>query len=127
MARLAIIDDEEGIRDVLTGLLEQAGHDIVAFADGAEALEALNLEEADLVITDLVMTTPGEKVIESLRSSGSDVPIVVVSGYLEDRDLQHLMDLGATRCYQKPIQPASFLAVIDLLLPSAGEAENPPA
>ncbi len=116
MSRVVAIDDEDIVREVIANLLERDGYDVVEFDDGAPALEAADLETADLILTDLAMPTPGERVIEAVRQQGISTPIVVLTGVLESKDMDRLMALGADRVLEKPIQAASFLSTVELLL-----------
>ncbi len=55
MARILVADDASDIRDVISMILERAGHDVVAVADGAAAFELHQQVEFDLIISDFSM------------------------------------------------------------------------
>ncbi len=68
MAKIVVMDDENTIRVAITRVLERDGHEVLAFEDAAPALEEVNWEEIDLVVSDLVMPTPGDQFILILQS-----------------------------------------------------------
>ena len=53
------MDDEDAIRTAITKVIEHEGHEVLALPDAATALEEVNFEEIDLVVSDLMMPTPG--------------------------------------------------------------------
>jgi CheY-like chemotaxis protein len=68
---ILVVDDEDGIQNLLQELLESAGHHAVVAADGREALKILAREQiVDLVITDLVM--PNQDGVERRRDVAGD-------------------------------------------------------
>lgn len=84
MAKLVVIDDEEAILDLLKFYLEDLGHEVTTFADGAKALAYLKTSPVSLVITDMRM--PGVSGIDICRWAGSQgrkQKIVAMSGFTE--------------------------------------------
>ena len=60
MAKIVVMDDEASVRGVLQRALQMDRHEVLAFEDATLALEEVDFNEIDLVITDLVMPTPGD-------------------------------------------------------------------
>ena len=60
MAKIVVMDDEASVRGVLQRALQMDRHEVRAFEDATLALEEVDFNEIDLVITDLVMPTPGD-------------------------------------------------------------------
>jgi CheY-like chemotaxis protein len=58
MARVLVVDDEEGVRSFLAETLETDGHSVATAADGVEALARLALGRFELLVTDLSPTSP---------------------------------------------------------------------
>lgn len=114
--RLLIIEDSADFRDMLTELLQRQGYETLAFDDPTPALAEVDLSTIDLIITDLVMETSGKRAIEFIRSQGITIPIVVLTGYLEDKEVEHLIEIGATRVLEKPIKVSQLVSNIQLLL-----------
>ena len=122
--RLLVIDDSTGFRDMLTEMLQRQGYEILAFEDPLPALAEVDFTTIDLIITDLVMETSGERAIESVRSQGITIPIIVLTGYLEDKDIEHLIGIGATRVLEKPIKVSQLMSNIQLLLGEECESDS---
>lgn len=81
MARIIVIDDNAGIRTVLRQILEAAGHEVFAAANGAEGLEMHRAKESDIVITDILM--PEKEGLETIRELLDVYPglrIIAMSG-----------------------------------------------
>ena len=66
----------------MNALSEMKGHTVYVFEDAQPALEEIDFDTVDLVITDLTMPTPGEKVIRTIRERGSQVHITVMAGHI---------------------------------------------
>jgi two-component system cell cycle response regulator CpdR len=82
MARILLAEDDHSMRVFLTRALERAGHDVVAAADGEEALAALAIEGFDLLIADIVM--PGLDGIELARRAAIAAPalrVMFITGF----------------------------------------------
>lgn len=81
MARLLLIEDDEGVRTVLRRMLEQAGHTVIEAHNGKEGLGLFQRASADLVITDIVMPEKeGLEVVKALRDTHPPVKIIAISG-----------------------------------------------
>ena len=81
MARILVVDDEEGIRTLLRNILVREGHHVTTAADGVEALQVVDTQPVDLVITDLIMPEKeGVETISELRKRFPAVKIIAMSG-----------------------------------------------
>ena len=123
MMRLLVIDDSDGYREMLTELLEHQGYEVLGFEDPAPALATVDINTIDMILTDLVMPTSGERTIEELRGQGITIPIIVLTGFLEQKDVEHLIGIGATRVLEKPPKVSQLIASIELLLGEGLESD----
>lgn len=122
MPRILIVDDDAGMRLLLTRILTAAGHDVQEASDGAVALETYASQPSDVVITDLVM--PGKEGLETireLRRRDADVRIIAMSGggsggHGTDGYLKTAKLLGANRILAKPFTPGEVLKAITEVL-----------
>ena len=73
MEKILVVDDEQGLRDVLSIMLKRAGYAVTAASDGDEAIAQVQKEIFDLVITDLKMPRVGGlEVLKAVKAaSGS--------------------------------------------------------
>ena len=120
MAKILVIDDDEQIRAVLGKMLQVAGHEVAAAADGAEGLEAFGRQPFDLIISDVLMPKKGgPETIAALRSIRPGLKIIATygGGHLAGVDsLVTAESLGADRLLAKPIPLEELLATVSDLL-----------
>ena len=77
-----VVDDEPGVARMLGTFLQTAGHQASVFLDGAEAVEAFQKGEFDLVVVDLAMPgMDGWEVARRINEISPDVPIIVATGW----------------------------------------------
>ena len=115
MAMVLVIDDMDSIRKVIAERLKREGHKVLGFPDAAPALETVDFATLDLVITDLVMPTRGEEVIQAFRSQGLATPIIVLSGVLKPEDRERLTSMGASTVLAKPFKLMGLLGAMEQL------------
>lgn len=119
MARLLVVDDEEGDRLVLKSILERADHEVFVASNGREALELYEGKGIQVVITDLQMKdVHGLELITIVRDFDPRPPIIAVSGTGE-LQLEMAQALGATRALTKPVRPEELLAAVADVLAGA--------
>jgi DNA-binding NtrC family response regulator len=102
-ARVLVVDDDLACRILAALLLEKAGHSPTAVATVSRALERIDDEGADLVLTDL--TLPGESGLDlliALRERRLDTPVVVMTGSDDVELIARALELGATTVLRKP-------------------------
>jgi chemosensory pili system protein ChpA (sensor histidine kinase/response regulator) len=82
MARLLIVDDDPGVRSVLSAGLRRAGNDVSWACDGLEALEGMRAQRPDVVLTDVSMPwLDGWELLQACRADASmqSIPIIMMS------------------------------------------------
>lgn len=114
--RVMLVDDDDLVRNALRRILERAGHRTECFADVATALHALRADaaRADVIVTDLSM--PGASGLDfaaRLRTVAPRIPLVLVSGYLDDANSERAWALGVRLQLHKPVDAADLLRAID--------------
>jgi len=127
MPRILVVDDEQPIRESVSTYLTRAGHECDSLPDALPLLESQGLEGVDLLILDLAMPTPGEMAIRAIRQRGEDLPIIILTGVMDQKSIDQLMELGATRVLEKPVRLAHLVSLVDLLIaaaPDSGMADN---
>ena len=79
--KILTIDDEPGIRDSFRLFLEDCDYDVLDAEDGKIGLEIFQREKPDLILVDLRMpVVDGLKVLESVRKTSEETPVIVLSG-----------------------------------------------
>src|SRR3954469_3826057 len=103
MAKFLIVDDEQGIRQLLTLVFERAGHQVRAAENGRRALEMLRAEPADLIISDVKMPDIGGiELLTSARELLPDVAVVMMTAFATVETAREAFKLGADDFIQKP-------------------------
>jgi two-component system cell cycle response regulator DivK len=117
---ILLIEDNEQNRYLVTFLLERHGYTVLAAPDGARGIEvartmvpALILLDIQLPVMDGYAVARALRAIEGLR----DVPIVAVTSYAMLGDRERALDAGCTGYIEKPINPATFVAEMELAFP----------
>lgn len=125
-ARILVVDDDPGIRDVLGDYLARHGYEVRAAADGAEMDRALAERPADLVVLDLMM--PGEDGLSICRRlAEAGPPVIMLSAMGEETDRIVGLELGADDYLSKPCNPRELLARVRAVLRRRREpAGDPP-
>jgi DNA-binding NtrC family response regulator len=127
--RILVVDDEKIKRVTLADDLAGQGHDVVAAADGAEALRVLEEERFDLVVTDLKM--PGIDGLELLKrvkqSSPPGVEVIMMTAYGSIPVAVEAMKLGAYDFVTKPFRNDDLFPLIARIERRRQSAESPSA
>ncbi|MDP9112866.1 MAG: response regulator [Acidobacteriota bacterium] len=108
-ARILLVDDNANGLAARKSVLEELGYRIVACASGADALEQFADAKFDLVVTDYKMPRmDGLELISHLRKATPDLPIVLVSGYVDSLGMNE-SSTGADVVIQKSANEVSHL------------------
>jgi signal transduction histidine kinase/ActR/RegA family two-component response regulator len=102
-----VVEDDAGVRAMVREALEAAGYGVVTASNGREALQEIRDAGTDvsLVITDVIMPEMGGREMwERLVSDGIDVPLIVMSGFPQEEEVDAL-SRGAAAYLQKPFGP----------------------
>lgn len=95
MARILIAEDEEALRAFIARALGQDGHEVVATADGGEALDALTRERGrfDLLLTDIRMPVmDGIALALAAARDWPELTVLLMTGYADQRERAHGLD-----------------------------------
>jgi CheY-like chemotaxis protein len=113
---ILVVEDDSLNRKLICTVLRQEGHGVVEACDGAQALELLNTQRFDLMITDFVMPkVNGLKVIEQVHPLRARMPILFITGYLSANSAQAILD-GTGEVLQKPFEIAVLKSTVQRLL-----------
>jgi two-component system response regulator ChvI len=102
MAIIALVDDDRDVLALVATMLESEGHHVVAYPDGPTALNGLTALQPDLAILDIKMPQmDGVEVLRRLRQK-SDIPIIFLTGRLDETDEVLGLRIGADDFIRKP-------------------------
>lgn len=120
--RVLIVDDSPMMRGFVRRVLNLSGLEIAVLSeasDGQEALDLLEREGADLVLTDINMPNmDGETFVRKMSEQGllSTVTVIVVSTDATESRIEHLRSLGARGYLSKPFVPETLRAEVERLI-----------
>ncbi len=133
--RILIVDDAAVNLFILETVLKGGNYEVVAAADGVEALERLRQGTFDMIVSDILMPRmDGFQLCRECKNDPAlrDVPFLFYTGtYTETKDRDFALSLGADRFIVKPMESKDFLAIIaDVAAgprPEGAEGESKPA
>lgn len=111
MTTILVVEDDPIIRTTVEYALKRSGFETRGASNGNEALEAAAAAEPDLVLLDLMLPgIDGYEVAHRLRTSGRDMPIIMVTALDQERDKVRGLDAGADDYITKPFSMEELLA-----------------
>ncbi|WP_206785097.1 response regulator transcription factor [Amycolatopsis sp. MtRt-6] len=115
--RILVVDDDRAVRESLRRSLEFNGYQVQLASDGAQALEAIIADRPDAMVLDVMMPRlDGLEVARRLRSTGDDLPILVLTARDTVSDRVSGLDAGADDYLPKPFALEELLARLRALL-----------
>ncbi|MBP7275122.1 MAG: response regulator [Kiritimatiellae bacterium] len=131
MATILIVDDNESLRGFLCRIVEKAGHRAVTARNGIEAIECVERESVELVISDIFMPeSDGVELIRNLKKLRTGIKIFAVSGGGKFGDMDALQAArlcGALRIFIKPFSTDDMISAIREAVGDPAEPPNPHA
>ncbi len=129
MANILVVDDELGIRDLLSEILFDEGHQVELAENAAQAREARQRMRPDLVLLDIWMPdTDGVSLLKEWASAGLlTMPVIMMSGHATIDTAVEAVRIGALAFLEKPITLQKLLKAVEqgLLHPAPGKASAP--
>ncbi|MCJ2512736.1 MAG: response regulator [Candidatus Thermoplasmatota archaeon] len=113
MARVLIVDDEESIRTTLGAFAKKDGHTVSLASDAIEALDLLDKEPFDVVVTDIVLPRKsGVVLLGDIREAQPDVQVIMVTGEPEVGTAAEAVRKGAFDYLAKPVSKDAITKVV---------------
>jgi CheY-like chemotaxis protein len=112
--RVMLVDDDDRMRQVLAKLLQTSGFDsITQVSDGRQALDLLQSDQVDLIVTDCSMPEmDGIALVTALRARGDHTPVIMLSGQDDPQLIVRAIRAGVNNYIPKPIHPENFFEKI---------------
>jgi two-component system response regulator AtoC len=111
--KILVVDDEPGLRSVLSTILREEGHELSTASDGVAALEALEKESVDLILCDVRMPRlDGLSFLTKYRESDGRAIVIMMSAYLDDEAALEAMRRGAYDYIPKPFRADQVVLIV---------------
>jgi DNA-binding response OmpR family regulator len=109
--KLLLIDDDEDVREIVTGVLSELGYEIREADNGETALKILTEFSPDLLLVDFAMPgMNGAHVVKAARASNDKIRILFVSGFADSSVLESAVD--SAPLLRKPFRPSELAAAV---------------
>lgn len=114
MSRILVVDDEDAVRDVTVEILRRSGYRPHGVPSALHALELLEDEPFDLVVSDVTMPDmTGVEFLSTLRDRRPELPVVLMTGGSEHPEqTEQAAELGASALLYKPFSHHELQAVV---------------
>ena len=121
MASILLVEDSPEVSLTVSEVLQQEGHEVVTAGNGDEALAVVGKQTFDLIVSDVWMPgTDGISLLKELRSSGNQVPVIVISGGAPNAPLSYTAPLastfGADTVLYKPFEMDELIEAVNTAL-----------
>jgi two-component system response regulator FlrC len=109
-----VVEDDCALREALCDTLMVAGYDVRPAADGATALDVLEREAVDLVVSDVQMQPmDGHALLGLIRARQPNLPVILMTAYGSIRQAVDVMRAGATEYLVKPFEAHALVELIE--------------
>jgi two-component system, cell cycle response regulator CpdR len=117
MAHILIAEDNESVREYVTRGVQSFGHSVTVTQDGGAALDAARAQKFDLLLTDIVMPVmDGIALALAVSDIAPDMPIIMMSGYANERQRAYNLDSLIADILSKPFTLGELRTTIDRAL-----------
>jgi DNA-binding response OmpR family regulator len=117
MFHILVVEDNANTRKLMEAVLTQHGYQPILARDGLEALEVLDRKHVDLIVLDIMMPRmDGYEFTRTLRESGCELPILMVTAKEQYSDMEEGFLSGTDDYMIKPINPGELLLRVRALL-----------
>jgi FixJ family two-component response regulator len=113
---VAVIDDDQSVRESLPDLLRELGYSVLAFSSVEEFLASDCISETKCLVLDIRMPgMSGPDLQQELRDRGQEIPIIFITARADERVRAHLLHRGAAACLFKPFSDTALLAALNVV------------
>jgi FixJ family two-component response regulator len=114
---VAVVDDDESVRESLPTLLSECGFEVQAFASAEAFLASGSLGETSCLVLDVAMPgMTGPELQQELSLRGRTIPIIFITGDRDEAVRARVLKLGAVACLSKPFSDSALLEALDIAL-----------
>ena len=111
-----LLEDERDTRELLARALDRHGYRCVAVGDAGAALDVVDRETVDVVVTDVVIGADDRRglgFLSELKARGSRAPVVVITAYADVEKVKFALNEGAAQLLEKPFRAPELVQAIE--------------
>ena len=113
MTMIAIVDDDESVREATKSLVRSLGYEAATFCSAEEFLDSAQLETTACLITDVRMPgMSGVELLDRLIAEGRGLPTVFISAFSDEGVRKKVLESGAVGYLRKPFEESRLIACI---------------
>lgn len=110
---VAVVDDDDAVRDSLRFLLESAGYDVLTFGSAGEFLAQADFAALHCMLVDQHMPqATGLELVAKIRETRPDLPVALMTGSPSGELTRRAFELGVSQMMEKPLQEGRLLAFV---------------
>ena len=111
-----VVDDDPGVREMLSDIISEQRYRVVAVENGERAIEEMEQQHFDLVFLDLVLPgMSGAEALSAIKQKDEKVIVAIITGYGDDPVAMEAMSLGPLLMIRKPFRVDDILEVISII------------
>jgi two-component system response regulator FixJ len=111
---IAVVDDDDAVRESLAFLLTVTGHEVAAYASAADFLENCDLRRvAGLIVDHHMPRQTGLELLARLREDGRNLPVLLVTGSPSPEIVARAGALGVDRVLEKPVSDERLMEFVE--------------
>jgi DNA-binding NtrC family response regulator len=124
-ANILIVDDQEGILETLSAILEEKGYRTDTAKTGEEAIEKSKTNFYNVALLDIKLPDiEGTKLLTKIEDTSPRMVKIMITGYASLENAMEALNLGADAYIMKPVDPENLLKIINEKLKAQKEAEK---
>lgn len=124
MARILVVEDEEAVREFVSRVLTMHGHSVLIATDGAAAVELMTNHHFDLLLSDIAMPMmDGISLALKVRSERPHIPILLMTGFADERQRAHNLSLLIEGLLTKPFNMEQLLSEVNKALSKSSDKD----
>ena len=115
--KVLLIDDEDDFRQLMKFWLESKGYSVLAASNGADGIELVKNDHPNIIFLDLRMPVmDGVATLKEIRAFDRDLPVIVISAFLDDPRAKEAMAFGISGVFNKAKNFDEGLTILEVAL-----------
>lgn len=100
--KVLLVDDQEDFRQLMKFWLESKGYSVLTASNGKSTIKLIKKEPPDILFLDLRMPLmDGAETLKRIRKSNKDLPVIVISAYVDDPGIKDMLSYGISGIFYK--------------------------